>query len=212
MTDASSAEPAMVDVAFPLHGRRLPRDHHLALARALLGALPWLADDAGSAIHPVRLVAGDDPQHALLSARARLVLRIRRERLDALAAWPGRALDIDGEPLTLGAPQARELLPHGTLYAAFVDAGDADEADEAAFLAGARAELERLAVDADPICGRLQQRRGPRHTLHGHSLMLHDLRADAALRVLEHGLGAHRLLGCGVFVPHRSAAAVGAPS
>jgi len=27
--------------------------------------------------------------------------------------------------------------------------------------------------------------------------------------VLEHGLGAHRRLGCGMFVPHKSAAAVG---
>jgi hypothetical protein len=39
--------------------------------------------------------------------------------------------------------------------------------------------------------------------------MLHGLRARDSLRVLEQGLGEHRLMGCGVFVPHKSAAAVG---
>jgi hypothetical protein len=42
--------------------------------------------------------------------------------------------------------------------------------------------------------------------------MLDGLSRSAALRVLEAGLGRHRRLGCGLFVPHRSAAAVGTPS
>src|SRR5574337_622662 len=37
--------PAMVDVAFALAGRQLPRQHRHALADALLRALPWLADE-----------------------------------------------------------------------------------------------------------------------------------------------------------------------
>jgi len=41
--------------------------------------------------------------------------------------------------------------------------------------------------------------------------MVDQLSAAQALRLMEHGLGAHRRLGCGLFVPHRSAAAVGAP-
>ncbi len=40
--------------------------------------------------------------------------------------------------------------------------------------------------------------------------MLDGLSAGDSLRVQQHGLGAHRRLGCGVFVPHRSAAAVAA--
>ncbi len=59
------------------------------------------------------------------------------------------------------------------------------------------------------VCGREQQLRGPQQALHGYSLMLHGLREASALRILERGLGAHRLMGCGVFVPHKSAAAVG---
>jgi hypothetical protein len=40
------------------------------------------------------------------------------------------------------------------------------------------------------------------------SLMLHALPPDQSLRLQHHGLGVHRLLGCGIFVPHKSAAAV----
>lgn len=195
-----------VDAHLPLQGRMLPRDPALALANALLAELPWLAEDAGSAVHPPRLVDGGDADHGLLPARARLVLRLRRERVAALDALRGCTLSVEGCTMTLGTAQVHELLPHGTLFSAFVDAG---ETEEPAFLARAADELEQLAVDAELICGRLQHRLGPAGPLRGYGLMLHGLRPDAALRVLEHGLGAHRLLGCGVFVPHRSAAAVG---
>ena len=41
--------------------------------------------------------------------------------------------------------------------------------------------------------------------------MLDHLDRGDARRILDTGLGPHRLWGCGVFVPHKSAAAVGAP-
>lgn len=195
----------MVDLVFPLHGRTLPRDHRWALAQALVEALPGLADDPLAAVHPVRLVPGTG-EPALLSARARLMLRVARGAADAAQALAGRTLDVAGCAVHLGTPQQRELLPHTTLYAHFVDAG---AADEVGFLAAMGEELARLEVRCQRVCGRAQRLRGPDHPLQGYSLMLHGLREAAALRVLEHGLGAHRLMGCGVFVPHKSAAAVG---
>lgn len=201
----NTAAAARVDVAFPLQGHALPRDHRLALAESVAQVLPWLADDPQAAVHPVKLVHGSG-EPALLSARSRLVLRVARERADDLHVLTGRTLHVAGHELTLGEPQRRELLPHTTLYAHFVDAGDADEA---AFLDAVASELQQMEVSCHRVCGREQAWRGPQQPLHGFSLMLHGLRAAAALRVLEHGLGAHRLLGCGVFVPHKSAAAVG---
>lgn len=203
-----SAAPAMVEVAFALLGRELPRDHHLALAEALCAALPWLAAEDASAVRMVRLVPGSAAR-ALLSPRSRLILRVPRERSAALAGLEGASLDVDGCVLVLGAPQPRELMPHGTLHAAFVDAGGADEE---AFLVAVARDLERLDVGCEAVCGRALERRGPGGPLRGFALMLHGLRRSAALRVLERGIGAHRLLGCGVFVPHRSAAAVGEPA
>ena len=35
--------------------------------------------------------------------------------------------------------------------------------------------------------------------------------ADASLALQQHGIGTGRRFGCGLFVPHKSAAAVGAP-
>ena len=58
-------------------------------------------------------------------------------------------------------------------------------------------------------CGRLQHLDDGAEVLPGYSLMLDGLSTEHALRMLESGLGPHRLWGCGLFVPHKSAAAVG---
>jgi len=196
---------AMVDVALALHGRELPRDHRLLLARALADALPWLANEPLASVHPVKVVQGLG-ESALLPARARLLLRVPRERAEALDALAGRSLRVGSSTIEIGESQPRELLPHATLYAHFVDA---DDQDEAAFLTRVADELKTLDAACHSVCGRAQSVRGPAGLLHGFSLMLHGLRAAASMRILEQGLGGHRLMGCGVFVPHKSAAAVG---
>ncbi|MFI4931427.1 MAG: type I-MYXAN CRISPR-associated protein Cas6/Cmx6, partial [Burkholderiales bacterium] len=58
-------------------------------------------------------------------------------------------------------------------------------------------------------CGRRQQIGAPGRVITGFSLMLHGLSAADSLRVQRAGVGPHRMLGGGIFVPHRSAAAVG---
>jgi CRISPR-associated protein Cas6 len=200
----------VIDLVFPLAGRSLPRDHRLALAEAVEALAPWLADTPGAGPHPVNLVQGAG-EPALLSQRARLVLRVPRARADELgAALAGRTLDIAGHLVQLGAPHARELLPHGTLYAHFVAAAPEVGDDEAAFLDACHRDLDALGADSRRICGRRQRiRAGLAEPLVGYSLMLHGLASDDALRVLQAGVGTHRRLGCGLFVPHKSAAAVG---
>ena len=196
----------MIDLAFALDGGVLPREHRRALAAAVEQVLPWLAGLSGAAVHPLNVSAGGGPE-AMLSGRTRLTLRVPRGRADAAAALVGAELDVGGRSVRVGPMQARELLPHGTLYAHLVVA--ADDEDEVAFLRTTKAELDTLGVPCRAICGRHQITEGG--ALQGYSLMLDGLSAAAALRVLEAGLGRHRRLGCGVFVPHRSAAAVGVP-
>ncbi len=194
--------PAMVDVAFAIAGRQLPRQHRHALADALLRALPWLADEPDAGVHRINLAAGGGAT-AWLSGRSRLTLRVPRARVAALGALEGVTLDLGDDALVVaGAPQPRELLPHGTLYAHLVAAeGD----DEAQFLAAAGAGLAALGVAGRAICGRRQASADEC----GFSLMVDRLAPDDSLRLQEHGLGAKRLWGCGLFVPHKSAAAVG---
>ena len=209
---AAAAPADLLDLAFAvlaLQGRELPRAHCAALAAALQRALPWLDEDCGVAVHRLNVAAGGGPT-ALLSGRTRLTLRLPRARLAEAAVLSGTTLDVAGCALRLGAAQARELLPFGTLFAHFVAAdGAAAEGDEAAFLRAVQHELAALGVGARAICGR--HRRLDDGMLGGYGLLLDHLGAADSRRVQERGLGSHRLWGCGVFVPHRSAAAVGMP-
>lgn len=200
-----SGPPALVDVGFALDGSELARDHGLALARALCAVLPWLGELPQAAVLPVNLVAGTG-ERGLLSRRSRLVLRLPRERVAALAPLVGLGLDVGGSRLALGSPRVRELLAHSTLYAAFVDAEGEGEAE---FLQAVGTHLDGLGVRCQRVCGRARQVTGSSQGLSGFSLMLHGLQARDSLRVLEQGLGRNRLQGCGVFVGHKTAAAVG---
>ncbi len=195
----------MVDVSYPLHGEAVPRDHGRALAEALERLVPWLADAREAGVHRVNAVEGVGAW-ALLSRRARLTLRVRRERVGDLLPLQGARLDVGGLPLRLGdVGVLRELLAHSALYAHVVTTADADEL---AFLDTIENELDRLSVSCRRICGRRRTIDNDGGPLTGFSLMLDGLSADGALRVLESGLGQHRRLGCGMFVPHKSGAAL----
>lgn len=202
MDDERSA--TMVDVAFALEGAVVPREHRRSLTAALEAALPWLADLRHAWLHRINVSAGDG-ELALLSGRSRLMLRLPRERAGDVGALSGAELTIGGHALRLGAPRVRELLPHGTLYSHLVAAGDASEVG---FLDAMASELEALAVPCRCICGR--QLAAEAGTLRGFSLMLDGLSRSASLRILESGLGPDRRFGCGIFIPHKSAVAVGA--
>ncbi|HMA08332.1 MAG TPA: type I-MYXAN CRISPR-associated protein Cas6/Cmx6 [Ramlibacter sp.] len=195
----------MIDVAFAVTGDPLPRDHRYALADALERALPWLADTPQAGVHGLNLVSGSGNE-ALVSPRTRLRLRVPCERADAACALAGAELAVAGRRLLIGPAQRRELVDHHTLYAHLV-ACDGD--DELAFMRTVQGELDRLGVRCRPVCGLHQV--VERGALPGFSLMLDGLVPDHSLTVLEAGLGAHRRLGCGLFVGHKSAAAVGAP-
>ncbi|MDE2370519.1 MAG: hypothetical protein KGN16_16220 [Burkholderiales bacterium] len=205
----------MIDLVYALSGSELAREHQRALAAAVAARLPWLAQEPRAGIGRLNLSDGG-PGRALLSHRTELTLRLPRERAAAARDLVGAELAVGAARLQVRGMRARELRPHGTLYAPLVLAGDVAKAteaaeggagavDEVAFMAAVRRELDALDVDCRAICGR----RGAVDGLRGHSLMLDGLGTAAALRVLEVGIGPQRLFGCGFFVPHKSAAAVG---
>ena len=204
MTAWPTAQEVVVDVVFPLAGQSLPRDHAQALQQALCARLPWLATDALAGVHPIKVALGDEDQ-VLLPRRARLLLRVPVPHLEALMAQAALELNVAGQALRLGAPHWRALQPHATLYAHKVAA---DGADELSFMAAVAAELSALAIAGERVCGRHQRLRVAGCVLDTFSLMLHGLAPEQSLRLQQRGLGPHRLLGCGIFVPHKSAAAV----
>lgn len=195
----------MIDMVFALRGRALATEHRHALADAVQRILPWLAEEPGAGVHRLNLVRSG-PDEALVSPRTRLMLRVPRNRADDAMALAETEMQVGPHRLRATQPRQRELLPHGTLYAYLVAA---DSADEERFLASLRPQLQALEVRSQPVCGRWQSLEGGR--LVGCSLMLSGLDAVQALHLLQQGLGPHRRLGAGLFVPHKSAAAVGVP-
>jgi CRISPR-associated protein Cas6 len=203
MADDDFAAP-VVDVAFAVVAGRLSGEYRRALADAVEAALPWLATAPLVGLHPVK-AARDGGAELLLSQRTRLVLRVPRDRAVDAEALAGRELRIGDDWLRLGAAQRRELLAWGTLFSHCV-AARAD--DELAFLGAVQAELDALGVVGRPICG--LPRRGAAGELRGYGLMVDRLTPQDSLLLQAHGIGAGRRFGYGLFVPHKSAAAVGA--
>ena len=70
-------------------------------------------------------------------------------------------------------------------------------------------ELAALAIAGERVCGKRQSLWVDGLEMTTFSMMLHALVPEQSLRLQEQGLGPYRLLGCGLFVPHKSAAAVG---
>ena len=140
-----------------------------------------------------------------LPKRLQLVLRVLSSRTPDLLAIAGRDVQVAGCKLRLDRPHFRELRPHATLYAYKVaSAGNG----ELAFMETMDQELARLSIRGERVCGKRSQMVVAGQVLETFSLMLHALTPDQSLRLQQFGLGPHRLLGCGVFVPHKSAAAV----
>ncbi len=204
MTDPQAQHEGAVDVVFPLGGQTLARDHAQALQQALCAQWPWLSKDAVAGVHSIKLVPStDDP--ALLSRRARLLLRVSAQRAEELMSLTALDLDVAGHHLRLSTPHLRELQPHSTLYAYKVAS---ESGDEVALMAALELELAALGVAGERVCGKRQSMLVSGRAMDTFSMMLHALKPEQSLRLQQHGLGPHRLLGCGLFVPHKSAAAV----
>jgi CRISPR-associated protein Cas6 len=193
-------DQAVIDVQFGLNGTRVPKDHGLALFDELARLLPWLAQEALAAIHPLHGADGGEGM-LLLNRRAKLVIRIPRERLDDLLTLEGKTLTVAGNSLTIGHAKIRALTHHTPLYAQLVTTGSADEGD---FARDIMRLLDELDIETRFICGRQQTLTTAQGTVAGFSLMLHGLPVEHAMRVQQLGLGGNRKLGCGVFIPHKS--------
>ena len=140
-----------------------------------------------------------------LGERARLMLRLPRERVQQSFALSGAHLDL-GDSVEVGSARLRPLFAHGTLYSQFAVTGTPDEAG---FQRDVSAELERAGIGCKVICGRMRRAQTQGAEIVGFSLMLHELSPEHSLMLQAAGVGAGRKLGCGIFVPHKSAAAVG---
>jgi CRISPR-associated protein Cas6 len=135
-----------------------------------------------------------------------VVLRVPAARAEECAGLQGEVLALPA-PLHLGRCTRRELLPYPVLHSRLVITG---AEDEARFVEDVERATAQLRIDGAVIVGRRGEIRVGAEQCAGFSLMLHGLSPEDSLHAQQQGLGRHRLLGCGVFMPHKSIAAVGA--
>lgn len=201
----------MVDLQFPLAGRAMPVDHADLLWQDLCMALPWLAADPVAGIHPV---SGLNPGagECYLSRRSRLSLRLTDVQAAlATAALSDTRLTLSGHEIAIGKGAVRPLAYSPVIYAKFVvmTPPAAGPVDEAKFIDACQCEFDRRGIQPKMICGKTQEMRVTAGLLSGFSLMLYDLGPEDNLKLQCEGLGGERGRGCGIFVPHKSGAAVG---
>jgi CRISPR-associated protein Cas6 len=215
---AADAPSDIVDAVFAISCRSLPVDHAYALSQAIQAALPWFATEPGAGLHTIHGAASGggwlrpEGEHAVLqlSRRAKLALRLPRRRLDDAAAMIGRTLQVAEQALRVDNLSVRPLSRITTLFSRTVLLADttAESADdEAAFLTAAARELGALGIDAARmLCGRVTPVATPARSYQTRSLMLAGLKPEQALALQQRGLGAGRMLGCGLFIPHKDIA------
>lgn len=206
----------IVDVAYRIACKCLPLDHAHALSRALHEALPWLEEEPRAGIHLIHgaesgngWMRPEDPDNELLylSRRTRLTLRLPKERIEEASGLVGQVLDIEGYTLEVGEPAVRQLSPAATIFARYV--ADMQDEGEEAFLQAVSEELQALGVKVRKLmCGRQHLLRTPGEAILTRSVMVADLEKDESVIMQQHGVGPHRKLGCGLFIPHKGIAPV----
>lgn len=191
----------VVDLVFGLRGHAIALDYAERLWLELSARLPWLGEDASIAVHPLAGVSRGTTE-MYLTRRARLSLRLRQDLCEAAGALVGATLDLGGKVEVVGVPSIRTLQTATVLYSPFVVVGTTDEVQ---FMAACEEQIAGMGVSGELIAGRARGREGGRQ---GYSLMIHGLKPEHSLHVQRAGLGNERQRGCGIFVPHKSLAAV----
>jgi CRISPR-associated protein Cas6 len=199
--------PHMIDLQFDLVGTTIPAENAQLLSEALLRLLPWLSDTPGAGIQHLRGAETNTGDATLnINRRTKLFLRVPKARVDDTQRLIGQHLDLAGHSLQIGSFKTRDFSPFANIYAHFVDTGAASEEQ---FVQNVMRELDgHFQLRCGFICGKPQTLQSASGPLHGYSLMLHDLPPHKSLQLQDEGLGRNRLLGCGIFIPHKSIAPV----
>lgn len=199
--------PHMIDLQFDLVGTTIPADSAQLLADALLRRLPWMGEAPGTGIQHLKGAETNTGDASLnINRRTKLYIRVPKARVGDMQRIVGTALDLDGHTLQIGSFKTREFSPFANIYAHFVDTGSATEEQ---FVQDVMRELDgHFQLRCGFICGKQQTLQSASGPLYGYSLMLHDVPPHKSLQLQDEGMGRNRLLGCGIFIPHKSIAPV----
>ena len=212
--DEYQAPEDVFDLVFKLRGKSLDIDHAFALSQALLAHLdPDTCNRIG--VHGVRMAGSGNgwnrPEQIdaelPLSRRSRLVIRVHRDDAEQVTQISNRRLQLGNQPVDVGDSSIRRLSTIGTLFARAVCCDREQSEDE--FLVGVAERLAAMNIDVSKmICGRTGEIRTANETIFTRALLVADLKPEESVSLQQQGIGDGRLLGCGLFVPHKGIDAV----
>lgn len=201
------------DVAFALDCKILPSDHAWALSQAISTALPWFKELETTGLHLIHVAESGNgwqrPDDFLyLSKRTKLQLRIPADYLSQVQTLCGQVFDINGYLMTIKECSIKKLSPSPVLFSRYVLANEQQSEEE--FVKTALQEVRNLGIHCRKILAGLSHHfQTPQDILFTRSLMLADLTPEDSLLLQIKGLGNHKILGFGLFVPHKDIKAVG---
>jgi len=196
----------VVDIIFSVRAKTLPVDHGYDLSRAIAEHLPWLDKEPTAGLHTIHVAASANgwvrPEEVLYpSRRTKFTMRVPKHRIEETKQLNGVELDVQGHILTLENATTRLLSDITTLFSRYV-VSESDE--EQQFVEFVVASLRALGIEPKKLlCGTetiLQFEDGELRT---RSLMLADLTVEESIKLQTHGIGSHRYMGCGIFIPHK---------
>ena len=201
----------IVDIVYSITCRCLPVDHAYALSLAVHEHLPWFGSEEHAAMHTIHVAESgngwqrpDEPDALLLpSRRTKLALRVPGHRIADAGMLVGRTLAISDEySINVNKALVRPLSDITTLFARYIVADGADS--ETQFVEKMVAQLRAMNVQPRKLlCGIEKQIHTPDGDIKTRSLMLADLDFDESIQLQQKGLGEHRRMGCGIFIPHK---------
>lgn len=218
-----SKEPAsntlsddVVDLVFGISCRALPVDHAYDLSQAIQQQLNWFASEPGAAMHTIHVAESgngwfrpDSSDQVLYpSRRTKLILRLPQHRIEDAMQLVGRTLNVGGYELLVNNAAQRQLSAITTLFARYIALEDTD--NEVDFMQVAHAKLGEMGVRPKKMmCGTLKRMNRPEGPLLTRSVMLANLKFEETVKLQQLGIGSHRWMGCGVFIPHKDINEIG---
>ncbi len=200
----------VIDVLFSIRCKQLPLDHAWALKEAISDSLN---EEIPLGIHHINVAESSNgwnrpdatPETLLYpSRRTKLIIRAHKDHLDALEKLCDSKLSIAGYPLETGKMKTRMLTNASVVFSRHVVCMSENE-EENSFLERNAAEiLELTGIETKKMmCGKSHQLNTPDGLIHTRHLMIADLDSDPSIKLQQKGLGTHRNLGCGIFLPHK---------
>jgi len=213
--DDVSTSDKVVDLSYKIDCKLIPSCHAWELSQALYDVLPWLKDEPEAGIHQIHgATSGNgwqrppDGELIHLSKRTRMNLRVPVSRTEDASVLVGKTLDVMGYSINVGPMSSKQISPLSTIFSRYVVVPHGNSEDD--FLRWVYSELAARDIQVRKLlCGIGHEFEANGETIETRSLMIADLDKQSSVALQEVGVGPHRHLGCGIFMPHKGIKAVG---